>query len=185
MILPRCISRFAIVTFFCLIVATVPADTPAAPPRVVENLSRNLKIRAISDPWTNETIVYDVNPDRTARNALWKFPKWLSRFEVSGDGNEIVAQNVDLLPLDFRSDDVLLTFIRRGTVIKEVTVNQLLGPHPDLVRTIGHFSWGNGLRGIDANGFALIDTVVGFFIFDAHGKCIFPPNNRVDSNDTR
>ncbi len=44
-----------------------------------------------------------------------------------------------------------------------------------------HLSWGRGLYGIDENGFAFVDTVVGLFIFDAHtGKCVFPPNNQID-----
>ena len=172
-------SVAAVVLVVC---RSVLADTPPPPPRIVENASRNLKIQARSDPWTNETTVYDCNPDGTARNILWKFPKWLSRFEVTGDGNAIVVQNTDLLPKNAPDDYVLLTFINRGTVIRTITVRQLLGSVHKLRLTMGeHLSWGRGLYGIDEHGFALVDTVAGFFIFDAHtAKCVFPPNNQID-----
>ena len=165
-----------------LTLSNLLADEPTPPPRIVENISHNRKILARSDPWTNETTIYDVNPDGTARNVLWKFPKWLSGFEVTGDGNVIVVQDADLLPENAGDDYVLLSFIDRGKVIRKITVGQLLGSRSKLRETMArHLSWGRGLDGIDENGFAFVDTIVGSFIFDAHtGKCVFPPNNQID-----
>lgn len=67
-------------------------------------------------------------------------------------------------------------------MIRKITVGQLLGSRSKLPETMGrHLSWGRGLYGIDENGFAFVDTVVGLFIFDAPtGKCVFPPNNQID-----
>jgi hypothetical protein len=162
------------------------ADEPVAPPRIVENLSRNQKFSAISDPWTKETIVYDLNPNLTTRNILWKFPRWFDHFEVSADGDELVVQNVDLLPFNFRDDDVLLTFIYRSQVIREIRVREFFGPHPNLHRTTEHFSWGRGLLGIDVKGFVLVDTLAGFFIFEARtANCVFPRKNQPSPENKR
>jgi len=173
--------------------------------------SRDLKIAAVSDPVTNETVVYRANPDYSLGKVLWKFPKWFrSRFYVSNDGKNIVAQE-QYLPLDAGNDSVLLTFIREGKVIREITVKQLLGSRSKLRQTIPRYtfgsspppsrpvdlgeiktltpiesdahllSWGQGLYGIDDNGFAFVDSFTGFFIFEAAtGKCVFPPNNPID-----
>jgi hypothetical protein len=164
------------------------ADTPLPPPQVTTAISRNLEFEAESSPQTNETIVYRQNRGPRGGSArgepLWKFPRWFRAFQISNDGSVIVAEDdyLNLLPSDVARDDyVLLTFIVRGRVVREITVKQLLGSHSKLEPTASHLSWGRGLYGIDDNGFVLVDTVVGFFIFDAHtGKCIFPTNNNVD-----
>jgi len=176
-----------------LILGHVLADAPLPPPRLVKEVSRDFNIGAESDPQTNETIVYRQNQGPQGGMArgetLWKFPRWFRAFQVSNDGNTIVAEGdyLNLLPLEVAQDNyVLLTFIVRGKVIREVTVKQLLGSRSKLVPTGSNLSWGRGLYGIDENGFVFVDAVVGFFIFDAHtGKCIFPPNNNIDPPRTR
>jgi hypothetical protein len=166
------------VSLLLLILPNVAADMPSPPPQVVTVFSRDIKVEAISYPATNETVVYQLNRDNSIGNTLWKFPKWFSRFEVSTDGDVLVVQNADLLPPDAQDDFVLLTFIRRGKVFGEITVKQLVGSHLKLLPTASHLSWGRGLYGIDVDGFAFVDTVVGLFIFDSKtAKCVFPPNN--------
>jgi hypothetical protein len=63
--------------------------------------------------------------ERSPFRLLWKFPKAFCAFEVSNDGDALVAQT-PLLPLNARDDDVLLTFILKGKVIREITVKQLV-----------------------------------------------------------
>jgi len=185
---------FAIIgSLLPLILPKLSGDTPLPPPEVVRVASRNFNVGAESDPQTNETTVYRQNRGPEGGIArgetLWKFPRWFRVFQVSNDDNTIVAETdyLNLLPPDVARDDyVLLTFIVHGKVIREITVRQLLGSRSKLVRTVSNFSWGRGLYGIDDNGFVFVDTVVGFFIFDAHtGKCIFPANNQIDSPATR
>jgi hypothetical protein len=193
-LLQRSLRCLAVVGFVLLLVLdNVLADAPLPPPGLVRQVSRDFNIGAESDPQTNETIVYRQNRGPQGGMArgetLWKFPRWFRAFQVSNDGSTIVAQGdyLNLLPPEIAQDNyVLLTFIVRGKVIREVTVKQLLGSRSKLVPTVSNLSWGQGLYGIDKNGFVLVDTVVGFFIFDAHtGKCIFPPNNQVDSRGMR
>jgi hypothetical protein len=154
----------------------------------ITRFSRDRRIAATSYS-TNETIVYEREPFRL----LWKFPKALCAFEVSHDGDTVVAATY-LLPLNAGADDVVLTFILRGKVIREITVKQLVGSPSTLQRitpepgglcvpagNTDFLSWGRGVVGIDPNGFVLVDTAVGFFVFDAHtAKCVFPPNNQID-----
>jgi hypothetical protein len=154
--------------------------------------SRDHRIQATSYS-TNETMVFQRNPFRL----LWKVPRALCTFDVSNDGNTIVAASY-VLPPNARDNDVILTFILRGKVIRQITVKQLIGSASKLERIIPvsnalcvptgnteFLSWGRGLGGIDENGFVLVDTVVGFFIFDAHTtKCVFPPNNNIDPSGT-
>lgn len=115
---------------------------------------------------------------------LWKFPRWFRAFQLSNDGNALVAETdyLNLLPSNIAEDTYpLLTFIVRGKVVREITVKQLVGSRSNLQPTSSHLLWGRGLYGIDRNGSAFVDTVIGFFIFDAHtGKCLFPANNHID-----
>jgi len=88
---------------------------------------------------------------------------------------------LNLLPPDIAQDYVLLTFVVRGKVIREITLKELLGSPSKLQRTPSHLMWGRGIYGIDEMGFVSVDTVAGYFIFDAHtAKCVFPPNNQID-----
>lgn len=126
-----------LVALFC-----VSEARSVEPPREVMNaFSRDLTIIARSDPATNETTVYRVNPDYSLGKVLWKFPKWFSgRFYVSNDGKNIVAQE-EYLPLDAGDESVLLTFIRQGKIIREITVKQLLGSSSKLRRTFPSYAF--------------------------------------------
>jgi hypothetical protein len=202
------IASIMLLTFIGAAWATSPRR------EVVLAVSRNLKIEAISDPSMNTTTVYRLNPDHSAGDMLWKFPKWLSSFAVADDGSAIVAQE-RYLPLNARDDDVVLTFIVRGKLAREITVKQLLGSYSNLqkvstplsdsaIRSFkskakksktpqmyprldvspssdGRLRWGQGVYGIDQNGFACVDTIIGFFVFDVQtARCVFPPKNHID-----
>jgi len=176
--------RFVALLFLAIFVVTKsPADTPLPPPEFATQASIDFRFVAESDPKTNETIVYRQNrgPDR---EVLWKFPRWFRAFRLSNEGDALIAETdyLNLLPSSIANDSYpLLTFIVRGKVIREITIKQLLGSRSNLQPTASHLLWGRGLYGIDRNGFAFVDTVVGFFIFDARtGKCVFPPNNDID-----
>jgi hypothetical protein len=172
----------AIVCSFAM-TSTMCGSEPPPPPSIVNVFSRGNTILATSYPATNETIIYSTRDNNTPQEVLWTFPKYFRRFDVSIDGYVIVAQNADLLPKDVDDNCVLLTFINRGKVAREVTLKQLLGSKSKLRATVGDLSWGVGLYfpGIDQNGYVFVDTVIGFFIFDAYtAKCIFPPNNSVN-----
>jgi hypothetical protein len=161
---------------------------PLPPPQIVRVVSRNFQFEAESDPETKETVVYrlDDGPQGgSMRGAmLWKFPKWFRGFELSNDGEIIVAQpdSLNLLPPDTARDDyVLLSFISRGKLIREITLKQLLGSRSKLRPTSDGVLWGHLYRQDETGSLILVDTVIGFLIFDIHSaKCVFPPNNSID-----
>lgn len=182
-----CSSRFraAILLFF---VSLSLLAEPLPPPAVTKVTSRNNEFEAESIPQANETTVYrtDRHPAGgfVRGDMLWKFPRWFRGFLLSNDGSAIVAQTdyLEVLPAEVAKDGyVLLTFIVRGKVIREITVKQLLGSSSNLEPTgLNTFYWGRVYYEMDSKDRVLVDTVIGFFIFDAHtGKCIFRPNNRV------
>src|SRR6266480_1793492 len=97
---------FAIIgSLLPLILPKLSGDTPLPPPEVVRVASRNFNVGAESDPQTNETTVYRQNrgPEGgIARGeSLWTFPRWFRVFQVSNDGNTIVAET-DYLKADPR-----------------------------------------------------------------------------------
>jgi len=152
------------------------ADTPLGPPEVVNEWSEDHSAQAVSDPKTNQTTISTMDLDSAAPDrVLWTYPEWFRHFQVAPGGAAIVVQNADLLPLDASGDFVLLRFIVRGKVIRQVTISELLGRSPKLKRTASHLSWGRGLYGIDRNGLVFVDTNAGFFIFQAEiGNRVFP-----------
>jgi hypothetical protein len=162
---------------------------PLPPPGITKVTSRNNKFEGESNPQSSETSVYRTDRHPAGGYArgemLWKFPRWFRAFLLSNDGSAIVAQTnyLEVLPAEVAKDDyVLLTFVIRGKVIREITVKQLFGSLSNLEPTgLNTFYWGRVYYEMDSNDRVLVDTVIGFFIFDAHtGKCIFPPNNRID-----
>jgi hypothetical protein len=162
---------------------------PLPPPAITKVVSRNNEFEAESIPQTNETTVYKTDRGPAGgyvRGAiLWKFPRWFRSFLLSNDGSAIVSQTDyrEVLPAEVAKDDyVLLTVIVGGKVIREITVKQLLGSRSNLQPTgLNTFYWGRVYYEMDLKDRVLVDTVIGFFIFDAHtGKCIFPPSNRID-----
>ena len=151
------------------------ADMPEGPPEVVNEWSDDHSAQAVSDPKTNQTTVSTMSLDATPTRVLWTYPEWFRHFQVAPGGAAIVVQNADLLPLDATGDFVVLRFIVRGRVVRQITISELLGPSSKLERTASHLSWGRGLYGIDRHGLVFVDTNAGFLIFEAEtGKCIFP-----------
>jgi hypothetical protein len=178
-----CLERVLVLTLVsCIIARIAAADPPFPPPTVEIAYSRTLRFGARTDPDANQTVVHRVNSEMQLTEMLWSFPRWFRFCEVSNDGNALVV-NTDYgssLPLNIAESHVLLTFIVEGKVVREITIQQLFGNRSNLVHTPTSLKWGK-LRAIDENGFAVVDTVVGYFIFEANtGKCVFPPNNHVN-----
>ena len=177
-------TKVLLILVSCAATATVLADMPLPPPALKMVPSRNLKFAARSDPQTNQTVVYRYDSaSGVLGEALWSFSKWFRDFEISNDGRALVAETdyLSLLPRNIPENHVLLAFIVNGKIIRKITIQQLFGSRSKLQPTPLNVDWGRGLYGIDENGFAFVDTVIGFFIFDAQtGKCVFPPNNHVD-----
>jgi hypothetical protein len=102
---------------------------------ITEVLPPDRRILATSDPKANETIVYLVSPDGSTREVLWKMPRGFSAYAGSTDGNFLVGWE-EYLPLDAGDHTIVLTFVFRGNVVRELTVKQLLGSRSNLRRIL-------------------------------------------------
>jgi len=65
---------------------------------------------------------------------------------------------LDLLPLDFSSDTVVVTFYRKGEVVRKVRISDVIRELANLELTASHYRWGR-MEGFDADGHFVIRTV--------------------------
>jgi hypothetical protein len=103
---------------------------------------------------------------------------WFRLAALSDDGEILVAgyDGMNLLPLDYSPDLVVLTFYRRGAFIAEVTLDQVIDDFAALERTVSHYNWGYYL-GFDQAGRYVIETVEGRRIaFDAATGVMVEPS---------
>jgi hypothetical protein len=141
------------------------ADEPLAKPWPKTVCSANTSYCAVMDPasWTTEVRIGE------AGEMLWSMAGWFRLAALSDDGETLVAgyDGMNLLPLDYSPDLVVLTFYHRGTPIAEVTLDQVIDDFGALERTVSHYNWGHYL-GFDQAGRYVIETVDGRRIaFDA------------------
>ncbi len=143
-----------------LVVATgsLRADAPLRPPQPVTQWSANRQFCAVSDPATDRLTVYRVSAG--ARSELWSVAGWQRSFAVSDTGDDVVTcyGGLSLLPLDYRPDETLLTFYRRGRATRSWTVAELIRDRTRLERTSSHYHWGECV-GFAASGVFEVRTV--------------------------
>jgi hypothetical protein len=146
-----------------LTVCIARGDTPLPPPSKITATSPSGRIRAISDP--NEgTRVEEV----TMQKVLWSLPDWHRSMFVSDDGQHLVTEydGLNLIPVGFSDDLVLLTFWRKGRKIREVTVGDLFPNRKGLVRTVSHYAWRRSID-FDASGRLRVSQIDGkTWLFD-------------------
>ena len=93
---------------------------------------------------------------------LWSMPGWFREAALADDSDHLVFghEGLNLLPLDAGADTVILTFVRRGEVIREVVLSEVLQELSSLERTLSHLNWGYYI-GLDDAGRYVIETVEG------------------------
>jgi len=81
---------------------------------------------------------------------------------LADDGDHFVTRfdGINLLPLDYRKDYVMLSFYRRGVLIREVHLNELIQDFSKLRRTASHYYWGN-YWGWNETGHYVVETLEG------------------------
>jgi hypothetical protein len=138
--------------------AGASADEPLAKPWPKTVCSANRAYCAVMDPerWTTEVRIGE------AGQVLWSMADWFRLAALSDDGEILVAgyDGMNLLPLDYRRDLVILTFYRRGTTVAEITLDEVIEDFGALGRTVSHYNWGHYL-GFDEAGRYVIETVEG------------------------
>jgi len=155
--------RALVVVALTIAVCAAKADTPLPAPALVSTMSRNGSIRAVSHPKAG-TRIEDVKQHKV----LWSLPGWYRSIFVADDGKHLVTQynGLNLLPINFSDDLILLTFWREGTRFRDGRVRDFLPDRRTLARTVSHYHWGNVI-GIDAQGRLKVERADGkIFLFD-------------------
>ena len=155
----RALVMLAVTTAVC----AGRADTPLPPPAVVSAMSPNGHMRVISDPRAG-TRVEDVKRNKV----LWSIPGWHRSLFIADDGNHLVTQydGLNLVPVDFNDDLVLLTFWRDGKKIRDVRIRDFVPDHHLLEPTASHYNWGT-VEGIDGRGLLKVKRADGkVFLFN-------------------
>ncbi len=140
-----------------VVVGIARGDMPLPPPSKVTAVSPSGAIRAVSDP-DSGTRVEDVAHGKM----LWRLQHWYRSMRVANDGKHLVTESdgMNLIPLDFRDDFVLLTFWRDGRKIRQITIRGLFPDRRGLVRTVSHYAWRLTID-FDAHGLLRVSRVDG------------------------
>jgi hypothetical protein len=134
------------------------ADAPLPPPSQIVQWSSNRQYVAVADPGRDAVAVYRVEgPNRTE---LWSISPWQRSFELADDGEHLVVcySGLNLLPLDYKASWTMVTFYRRGIVVRAWTLAELVPDLTKLRRTASHYSWGKCV-GFDPTGAFQVETV--------------------------
>ncbi len=121
------------------------ADAPLAPPKRYTIESSSNKYIAIVDPKDGVTVSAAAN-----KKTLWKSPKaWSRSAFLADDGEHLITSynGLNLIPLDYKPNLVLITFWHREKKIREITVGDLFPDPKVLTQTVSHYHWGS-LQGI-------------------------------------
>ncbi len=132
----------------CAVLTAAPlgADEPLPAPELKTVCSKNGFFCAEMDPGRNVTTVYRRRAGGV-RDPLWSMPGWFRVASLSNDGEYLVTgfDGSNLLPLDYKKDQVMLSFYDRGRLLRQVRLNELVSDFSKLQKTVSHYQWGQYL----------------------------------------
>jgi len=134
------------------------ADEPMMPPSVWQTCSPSGEYCARRDPKENRVVAYKPGMEQVV---LWTAQGWSRVATLADDGVHMVLgyEGMNLIPVDYDPDMKMLTFFRRGEVIRRVALSAIVGGEA-LQRTVSHWYWGDYL-GLDADGYFAVRTAGG------------------------
>ena len=122
----------------------VRADAPLPAPANRTILSRNGKFQAEFDWHTKKTTIY-ARQNATRKTKLWQMNGWHRNAFLADNGRNLIVfyAGANLLNLSYKPDDVVITFYDRGTLLRQVRLNQIIpSPTPNKFRrTVSHYNW--------------------------------------------
>ena len=133
------------------------ADSPLTPASIQTTTSANKRFEVVSHP-TKGTKCVEISSSKE----LWNLPGWYRRSFICDDGRHFITAypGLNLLSVDYKGSDVMLTFWDSGKIIKTVTVDDLIPNKKILQRTVSHYSWGS-VSGINEAGLLEVTLVDG------------------------
>jgi hypothetical protein len=128
------------------------------PPSVWGTCSPSGEYCARLDPADNSIQAYRPGAHEVV---LWSAAGWSRIAALADDGEHLVLgyEGMNLIPVDYDPDMEMLTFYRRGEVIRRVPLSALID-RGALQRTVSHWYWGDYL-GLDAEGRYAVRTADG------------------------
>ena len=92
--------------------------------------------------------------------ALWSMPGWFRDPYLADDGDHLVVGNngLELIPTRYHPPITILTFWRRGELVRKVPLSEIVLDASNLGITGPHRLWGRTL-GFDEQGRFLVQTV--------------------------
>ena len=83
---------------------------------------------------------------RTVR-VLWSVPVWLNIARVSESGDNLLVESLPLggLPKNATAESVAIQLYRRGLLVREFKLGELLGEQQSVQRAIAIGAWGKAL----------------------------------------
>jgi hypothetical protein len=164
------VTLVAVSLSLCLLHANrVLADGPLPAPELLKIKSPNGKYFAVLDPAKKETAVFAQTGKDGKEHLLWKMPGWFRDARVADDGEHLVIgyDGINLIPLNYQADQVMVTLIDRGKTVKSITLKQIIGDFKHLQKTVSHYNWGT-ISGIDKKDQFTVETVEGRkIVYDA------------------
>src|SRR4030095_4680191 len=152
------------------ILADEPLPIPI--PKMVCSLS-NIYC-AQMDPRPPETTVWKMSSSHKNKE-IWWMPGWFRIAALSNDGEYLVTgyDGLNLLPLDYKKDEVMLSFYRHGRLIGTVKLNEIITAVKKLQNTVSHYQWGFYI-GLDAADRYWLQTVEQIqYVYDKKGILLF------------
>jgi hypothetical protein len=153
------VRSFLAAVVVCLLAGAGWADEPLPPPQLKTICSKNGFFCAEMDPERNLTTVYRRRAGGV-RDLLWSMRGWFRVAALSGDGEYLVTgfDGLNLLPLDYKKDQVMLSFYDRGKLIRQVRLSEMISDFSKLQKTVSHYQWGNYL-GLNEDDHYVVELV--------------------------
>ena len=130
------------------------------PPSVWEVCSPSGEYCARLDPADRSILAYKPGVEQIV---LWTATGWSRVAALADDGEHLVLgyEGMNLIPVDYEPDMEMLTFYRRGEIVKTVRLRDLISDIAiRMNRTVSHYYWGDYL-GFDENGRYVLRTATG------------------------
>lgn len=115
---------------------------------------------------------------------IWSMPGWFGDAYLADDGEHFVEGywGYNLLALKAGPSTTMITFWRRGELVRRAPLSEIIADLSNLTRTASHYFWGYTM-GIDKEGRFLVQTVEDRVLaFDVESGALVEsrPHSRLD-----
>lgn len=132
-----------IILFSC--VAATLADEPLEKPADKTIFSANRKFCVEMKLKDKKTTAYAISNQgkKQIRNKIWEMDGWYYNAALANDGEHLIIgyDKRNLLDLNYKPDQVMLSFYQNGKLFQTVRLNQLIENFSNLPRTASHYAW--------------------------------------------